>query len=384
MFISKGDACCGCMACVQSCPKNVLGIYHDKLGFSYPQILKPDECVNCDLCNNVCPIGKLTPQSLNVGDVLCAYNSDNKQRYNSSSGGVFTLLCEDIINSGGVCYGAAFTENFQVKHRRIASIEDICLIRGSKYVESDVSGVFLEVKEDLDEGISVLFSGTPCQVHGLTSFLNRNYSNLIKVDLFCYGIPSPNIWEEWKKYISNGRGIQSVNFRDKTYGWDNYSLAVTFDDGSNYLGNKQKDLYISTFSKGAYIRKSCYQCNFKAFPRSGDITLGDFQELKKIFPDEKAKNGWSMIKANTEKGYNLLERIKDELVFHAVPAETMDAAHPNIALPSKVHKNRMQLEEEFGEYSIEILLKKLARMPIEQRIKIRVKSVLNKMRLYRG
>lgn len=379
MFVSKGDSCCGCMACVASCPKKVLDVKYDTLGFAYPFIKEPENCIECDRCNKACPLTKKMDKDLNVGEVLCAYHVDPNIRYKSSSGGVFRSICQYALNLGGVCYGAAFTEDFQVKHKRISTIYDFPLISGSKYVESSIIDCYPQVKKDLMDGCLVVFSGTPCQLHGLSSYLKKDYPNLIRVDLFCYGIPSPRVWEKWLDYISKGKRVSAINFRDKSYGWDDYSLSITFDDGTSYLGRKSSDNYIGTFSKGAYVRRSCYKCSLKAFPRSSDITLGDFQELKEIFPNEDPKNGWSMIKINTEKGNTILNAIRDELVIKSVTAETMNGVHPNIATPCGQHKNRNKLENDIDHLEIQVLLKKYARIPLDRRLKNSIKKVLAKL-----
>lgn len=359
--------CCGCMACVNACPKDIIAINKDKLGFSYPYLQSPGQCINCNRCNVVCPNKKTIEYSLNVGEVICAYNKNTDERLYSSSGGIFPLLCKNVISQGGICYGVAFKDDFQTEFIRIHNNEDLKTIFSSKYLEAEKGLIYRKVKQDLIEGKIVLFSGSPCQVYGLKGFLQKDYTNLLLVDLFCYGIPSPVIWDRWIQYIAAGRNPVFVDFRDKTYGWDNYSLRIVFSDGTSYCEPKAHDKYIATFSKGAFIRKSCYNCHLKAFPRVSDITLGDFQELKEIYPEENPHAGWSMIKIHTVKGQAVFEEIKNDVEFHIVTGEVIDSVHPGIGSPSQIHPNRARLEEHIDDMSIEKLLTKYASLTTEMK-----------------
>lgn len=363
------DQCNGCMACINVCPKNIISVKKDKLGFAYPFLNEPEKCINCNRCNDVCPSRKKHKITTNVGEVICGYNRNQEDRYSSSSGGIFPLLCRTILSSSGVCYGVSFNENFETHHIRIFSESDIRLISSSKYVEAGREYIFRSVEEDLKTGIIVLFSGTPCQAYGLKAFLRKDYSNLICVDLLCYGIPSPIVWNKWLEYISNGRRPVYVDFRDKTIGWNNYSLRIDFEDGSSYCKPKAEDYYIATFSKGAYIRRSCYACKLKAFPRASDITLGDFQELKELSPDADPKNGWSMIRINTDKGKELFNQVKEYIVFNIVDADIMNSIHPGIGASSPKHPNREKVEALIDNVDIKKILAKYASLTPEMKIR---------------
>lgn len=382
------DECCGCMACVNVCPKDIIGIRKDILGFSYPHIINSENCINCNQCNTVCPCKNQNKYSSNVGEVLCAYNKDDNERVFSSSGGIFPLLCKRVLKEGGVCYGVSFQNDFQTHFQRVDRLEELHYILSSKYTEADMGLIYRQVKADLLDGKQVVFSGSPCQTHALKNYLGRDYTNLLLIDLFCYGIPSTEVWKKWLLHISNGRQPVFVDFRDKTHGWHNYSLRIDFSDGTSYCEPKAHDKYIATFSKGAYIRKSCYNCQLKAFPRVSDITLGDFQELKEVFPEAIPDKGWSMVKINSDRGKEAFDSISNSTEFYVVSAEKMDSIHPGIGLPSPMHPNRMYLEQHIDDTDIESLLTKYASLTAEMkfrqsvtRIKHKTKNILQKIGL---
>lgn len=372
--------CCGCMACVNACPQDIIEIKSDILGFSYPVITQENKCIGCNKCNVSCPKKAIREYTTNVGEVICACNKNDVERIASSSGGIFPLLCRTILHGGGVCYGVSFTESFGTKHIRITKEAELSKIVSSKYSEASRGYVYREVKEDLLKGRKVLFSGTPCQIAGLKKYLDKDWDNLLLVDLFCYGIPSPVIWKKWLDYISNGRKPTFVDFRDKTYGWDNYSLRIEFSDGSIYCKPKKNDLFIATFSKGSYIRPSCHTCNLKAFPRFSDITLGDFQELEDIFPDKDPHNGWSMVRINSQKGRDIFGFITDFLDYTVISSETMDRVHPGIGAPSPEHPHHQKIVDLAQKLPINKLLKKYATLTYKMRINQRKTQVKHKIK----
>ena len=203
--ITEKSKCTGCHACVNACPKNCIGMVSDEEGFLYPEI-RQTECVNCGKCEKVCPLlnGKTkNPDALQIG--YAAYNKDETIRLKSSSGGIFTLLAEWIIQQGGVVVGAAMTEDCKsVQHTIAETIEDLENLRGSKYLQSTIGTIFKTVKKYLDSGRLVLFTGTPCQIGGLYSYLGKEYDNLYTQDLICHGVPSPLIWKNYVELRERG------------------------------------------------------------------------------------------------------------------------------------------------------------------------------------
>ena len=241
------------------------------------------------------------------------YVKDNEIRVQSSSGGIFYLLSKYIILSmHGVVFGARFDEKWNVEHGYCEKIEDVNNFMGSKYVQSDLKNVYIQTKDFLDQGRWVLFSGTPCQIYGLKAFLKDEYKTLLTMDFICHGVASPLTWEKYLREISKEKEISSVNFRDKTNGWRNYSLKINFSDGSSYKQDLNHDYYMRGYLANIFLRPSCYCCIFKAIERKADITLGDFWGIDNM-PEVYNKEGVSVIFVHSELGQNVLQMIKGEV-----------------------------------------------------------------------
>lgn len=198
--ILNKEECCGCSACKQKCPKNCIVMKEDEEGFVYPFVQK-ELCINCGACERVCPVINKIKGGVPL-KAFAAYNENCAIRLKSSSGGIFSLFAEKIINEGGTVFGACFDNNgFSVKHVGITEIKDIELLRGAKYAQSDIGESYKKVEELLKQGKKVLFSGTPCQVSGLRLFLRREYINLVTVEVVCHGVPSPMIWRQYLESV---------------------------------------------------------------------------------------------------------------------------------------------------------------------------------------
>ena len=376
------EKCCGCGACADICPAHIISMQRDGLGFLYPHV-DGEKCLNCNRCNSVCPNQKEKKRVWNVGEVECAYSRDDDIKEKCSSGGVFGEIARAFLKQGGVCFGAAFDESFSVRHICVECEDDLPKILGSKYIQSDTTGIFISVKKELKDNKPVLFAGTPCQVAALKSFLNKQDDNLFLVDLFCSNVPSPAVWQAWLQHVSNGRRVAAINFRDKTEGWNNYSLKIEFDTGELYRKNKREDGFLSTFSKGCYARPSCLSCVHKGFDKVSDLTLGDFQELGIMFPEIDGFRGVSMVRINSQKGKVLYETCKGKISYVTVKAEEMDKCHPNIGQPILGHPNREIFREKFAEgYPIEKLLKRYAGIPVRDKVKNILRNMTKKLGVY--
>ncbi len=265
--------CCGCSACVQVCPQKCIELKKDNEGFLYPYVKKKD-CINCHLCEKVCPMfnpyNRIEPKK-----ILAAFNKDDEVRSQSSSGGIFTLLAENVINHGGIVFGARFDEDWQVILDYTESIHGLASFRGSKYVQAYVGDTYKQCKKFLDEGRDVLFSGTPCQIAGLKHYINKDYSNLLTVACACHGVPSPLVWTWFLNDISKGRGISDIKFRDKSTGWKNYSFTIKFKNGDIYTNDAMKVPYMRAFISSLIERPSCRRCMYKNGCSGADIVLGD-------------------------------------------------------------------------------------------------------------
>ena len=283
-------------------------------GFYYPKI-DIDKCIECGLCKKVCPVkNKLEKENIKVQVYSCK-NINDEIRMQSSSGGIFTLIAEYILKSQGVVFGAKFDEKLKVIHSYTDNVQELKSFRGSKYVQSEIGDIFVKVKEFLNKGKKVLFTGTPCQVEGLLSFLGKEYENLYTQDLICHGVPSPEVWRKNLEYKKRKKGEYptNVNFRDKdVLGWNNYQVKYIYIN-SQELVHHNDEPFMKLFLSNLILRKSCYNCNFKKLIRNSDITVADFWGINEINPNFADEKGISAVLINSKKGEEIFKNIKKNL-----------------------------------------------------------------------
>ena len=331
------NTCVGCSACASVCTKNCIKMIVDEEGFSYPQI-DTDKCVGCGMCDKVCPA--LHPASpVEISDSYAVYSNSDEVRLNSSSGGVFYYLAEYVIKNGGIVFGAAFDNDWSVSHIAVDKVEDLPKIQRSKYLQSNTNGVFEKVKNVLNDGKLVLFSGTPCQCGGLSLYLNKIYDNLILVDFICHGVPSPLVWQKYLNYMAKGRAVKNINFRDKIIGWQKFSFTVEYNDGTRYSVPFFENTYMNLFLKNYILRTSCYNCSSKYPNKYSDITLGDLWGADIIIPNHDDK-GITLALINSDKGRKVFENIKN--CMNVVPVNSGDAFkyNPNALSSASMPENR--------------------------------------------
>lgn len=378
--ISKASQCCGCTACEAICPKNCIMLVSDEEGFAYPQI-DIKKCIGCNACESVCPIIKSESieQKENVLATYVGYAINEKVRIESSSGGVFSLIANYILEQRGIVFGAAYDEQFCVRHIAIEKKEELFRLRGSKYSQSTITGVYLKVREELAKGRMVLFSGTACQVSGLKNYLKKDYENLITVDILCHGVPSPEVW---KRYINeleivNGE-LTYINLRDKTKGWYNYSSKFCFKSGKIIEHTHFVDSYMRLFLGDICLRPSCYDCQFKNMNRSSDITVGDCWGIDKLMPEFDDDKGTSVIIIHSLKGKRVSEKISSNMRYKVVDLDVVVPRSENSRKSVEVHVNRKKFFRGFvsGE-SINKLLGYLNET-IFDKIRKKVRKVLNR------
>lgn len=309
----KHHLCTGCAACAMSCHHSAITMQADKRGFMHP-IVEKSKCNDCKLCVNICPQINIKD---NHNDVIAyaAYNLNEKLRLSSSSGGIFTLLAQYVIEYGGVVYGAAFNEEWKVEHIKAEDIETLNRLRKSKYVQSDPKATYGEAKDDLNRGRLVLYSGTPCQIAGLKKYLRKNYDNLVCVDFVCHGVPSPALWKKVLNQICHKRAnleLIDVDFRSKKYGWNNPHIRFIFSDGINeneLIFKFSEHNYTRLFDQGISLRQSCYHCQYRRIEHPSDITLGDCWHWKELCPEMNDDKGLSIIMTQNFKGEEFLRHI---------------------------------------------------------------------------
>lgn len=358
--LANKDLCVGCTACVSKCPKHCLDIVYDEAGFAYPKLSNAEYCKKCNLCERVCPILNKTEIDNESTSAFAAFSLDNQIRSESSSGGIFTELALQVLSKNGLVYGAAYNDSWMVEHIAVDTIEKLHKLRGAKYVESSLEGVFSEIECQLNNKREVLFSGTPCQVAGLKSFLKKDYANLFCVDFVCHGIPSPLAW---KKYIDERKRVDgeiempcSINQRSKETGWSRYSYSsvIVYPDGRKYSAVSNDDLYMKLFCNDYISRKSCKFCTFKGYARLSDITLGDFWGIWDIVPEMDDGKGTSIVLTHSKKGREAFLNLEDRVKYRDTTLEEAARENPALlyaALEKKERKNILSKIENgnFGE-----------------------------------
>lgn len=316
--VTEKKYCSGCHGCYNVCPVKCITMVEDKEGFLYPAVDK-NQCIDCGLCEKVCPIINKKERVNNITAYACI-NKDEYIRSKSSSGGVFSLLAENIINQGGIVFGAGFDDDFNLVHSYTDNIEGISKYRGSKYLQSKIGNAYSIIKDFLEKGYKVLFSGTPCQIDGLISYLGKEYSNLMCIDIICHGVPSPKVFKMYrcnleKKY----RGTtKRMTFRCKDNSWKKYSISLEFSNNDKYISEFNKDIFMRGFLQNLYLRPSCYDCNSKTLNRLSDITIADFWGIDNIAPELNDDKGTSLVLINSNKGKDILNQLQDKIIIKEV------------------------------------------------------------------
>ena len=361
--------CALCGACFNACPVDAIRFSKAYLDFQYPEI-DATRCVHCNQCEKACPIlGDKSKPEDGYPIAFAAKSNDNSVRLRSSSGGVFYELASQILRDGGYVCGAVFDESFHVRHIVSNMQEAIFRMMGSKYAQSDVGYCYREIKEKLNAGEKVLFSGCPCQVAGLRTYLGKSYKNLLLVELICHGIPSDQMLQTYvhmqeKKY---GAKLKRMEFRNKTKGWHGSSVRMEFENQRIYSKPITADAYMNGFLGSATLKSSCYDCHFRNFTAGSDIILGDFwgAEVELLEDDNK---GISAILVNSGKGMDLLDRCN--LALTPANVETIIKYNRNLlcsAAPSPQRSsfyasaNTNGLEEAIRRYLEESTTQKLRR-----------------------
>lgn len=316
IFDGNINRCFGCGACFQICPKGAITMLPNDEGFLFP-LINNDACIECNLCSKVCPVveqnlaGIQNPLSSNV---YAAWNNDKAQLMESTSGGIFPLLANVILSKGGIVYGCAWAENeIRAIQVRIDSNNELIKLKGSKYVQSSTEKTYLQVRNDLNEGKLVLYSGTPCIIAGLKLFLQKEYQNLYLIDLVCHGVPSPKMLTAYVNYSEKKEGykLKNLQFRDKREsGWRTW---VSWEKPNAKKAYKPIGLepYMKGFFQGFFNRESCYCCSMASPRRLGDVTLADYWGIELSHPEltSKQKYGISLVLSNNKNGDDLLNGI---------------------------------------------------------------------------
>lgn len=373
------EKCCGCHACSNICPQQCITMQEDNEGFLYP-IIQKYNCINCNLCEKVCPV--INTKSEMKSDYFVSYAANNKDdniRLASSSGGIFTATAEHIIAQNGVVFGVALFDNCRIaKHIPIENIQYIHLLRGSKYFQSIIGKSYIGVEKILKEGRQVLFTGTPCQIEGLLSYLRKSYNNLYCMDIICHGVPSPLVWRKYldfqeKQYKSKAL---EVFFRHKKYGWSKNLIQFKFKNASEISIPKEKDMFMQAFLKDVCLRPSCHSCFFKKKYRLADITAADLWGSQTICPELDDDKGTSAIFIHSEKGMRLFKQIQNQLTYRSIKDEAIIQFNPCMIKSTPIQKNRDLFFAKLHTLPFDVLVKKYAQGTLKQQIRNKTTSCI--------
>lgn len=389
-ILKKVNECCGCAACEYVCPKNAISMEYDNEGFAYPQI-DYAKCIACRKCINTCAFqsDEITHRYKESGKKPKCYavvHRDVDVRRSSRSGGIFTALSDYILQDHGVIYGAIVDSELRVIHIRADNVGQRNMMRGSKYVQSDISQCYPLLKRDLEMNKKVLFTGTSCQIAAIKSALGRNYKNLYTVDIVCHGVPSPKIWKDYISYIQekNKAKCIDVDFRNKKkYGWPAHIETLKLKK-ENKVKTVDSCLYSKLFYTHLTLRPSCSSCPYKNVDHPGDITIGDYWGIKKAAPDFFSNSlGTSLVLINSESGNELFECIKGKIRFKETDLSL--SMQPPLRSSFPLPDNRDTFWSDYQRYGIEKTLLKYVGIPknvnkglLKQRIIFLAKRLLGR------
>lgn len=354
ILMIKENECTGCGACFNKCPVQAIQMSENSEGFLFPQI-NESACIHCGQCLAVCPAHKIEYQNFNEPECYAACANDDI-RMDSSSGGIFTLAAQYILEQDGYVCGAAYTDNYEkVEHILVSDKNGLPRLRGSKYAQSDIGQNYREIQTLLQEGKQVLFTGCPCQVAGLYKFLGHKYDNLFTMDLVCHGVPSPKVFRRFVQQREKEHGsIKYLSFRDKhAYGWT-VSTLINFDNGETYKKYRTDSSYMKSFLELMSLRKSCGNCPFAHIPRMGDLTIADFWNIDKYNKEYDDKKGTSMVLINNEHGRHLFGLIRRKMILcEKVPLDFAKKNNAQLYASSKLHPRRKRFFSILDLYDID-------------------------------
>ena len=343
-------SCSGCTACANACPKECISMVADDEGFLRPHV-DMTQCVDCGLCQRACPV--LHPPTLpdRQPQLLAVLNKDEQDRSRAASGGMFILLAQQIIHKGGVVFGAAFEPDFSVAHCAAETEADLYRFCGPKYTQSVISDSYQQALSFLKQGRQVLFSGTPCQIMGLRTFLGKDYPDLLTVDIICHGIPSPAVWQRYIQDRCRKDGEDRpdfITFRSKDNGWTKYEVVFRYPQ-NEYRIHHGQDPFMRGFLKDLYLRPSCHRCIAKGTRRVADITLADLWGAAKICPELFDDKGTSLVMLHSEKAKAIWDAIGHKIQSAPVGEEAI--AYNSAAIRSVVpHPNRSLFFQRFRDH----------------------------------
>lgn len=384
--------CCGCQVCGDVCPKAAITFQTDHEGIWYPVVDKA-KCVDCRLCDKICPVINRTSCPTNYSEpesyVLQAPNSTD--RLLSASGAAYTLLAQSIYEQGGIIAGHIWDDQFGVRGYISTSVADFDKLRGTKYLQSDVTGIYTAVRQIVKDGKLVLFSGTPCQNAAMRSFLRKDYDNLIMTDFVCMGIDSPLAFKKYIESLESQFDSKIVYFKAKSkeVGWRHLTNKTIFENGKTYFGINGRDANLNATFLNVLVRPSCYDCKFKGFPRVSDITIGDYWRRKSDYDSLDDNTGTSYVMLHNQKATSLFEKIKPICHYRQVEFKEILAANKFavMSLPKpKLNRDefyRRLHQEDFSALVYDFSTRKSTSPSFLHKVKKATKIILSSICYYR-
>lgn len=381
--VIEKNKCCGCSACFSACGHQAITMQLDSEGFEYP-IINQEACVDCGLCQSVCPVLQYENRMdirVKNSDVQIGFSARNKnfsQRLVSSSGSIFPPIAEWILDNNGLVVGAAYDNDFNVVHKFVESKDELCALQGSKYLQCKADNeTFKYIRKELKNGRKVLYSGMACQVEGLKSFLRKDYDNLYTIDLICMGIPSYVVWQKYLAAFFGDEKIKSINFKEKSIGWDTFTFRVDTDKRI-FKERGMHNLYLRSMFLSWNMRPSCFQCPFKKAKRISDFTLADAWGVYHSTPDINDNKGLSSVIVHSNKGLELWNILKDKIDSVHVSIDDIAAGNSNLITNKPQTGDRRHFYETLNVNSKEAFLNlcSIRKAPLMPRIKNKLIAIM--------
>ena len=369
--------CAGCGSCMSVCPRGAITMNPDDTGFRYPKI-QESLCVHCDLCRSACGFVKRS-QKPALGGCFGLKHKDRDVLSTSRSGGAFHAIAEGMIRRGGIVWGASLCEDMVVRHIHVDTIEELCRLQGSKYVQSDMEDACPAVVSQLKAGKEVLFSGTACQIAGLKAFLNAkrvDCRNLLTCDIVCQGVPSPKLFRDHLDYLreKHGAEITDFDFRDASrIGWRGHEESYVTMDGEKHFSREYSTLYYHYF-----MRESCFACPFAGLNRPADITLADFWGVREHYPQFYSDQGNSLVLVNTQKGMRAFQEAKQNA--DTIEVELEKVLQPRLCSPSKKPEGYEDFWKQYTEKGYRECLKIYGRESLKSKLVYTIKPLIRRLR----
>lgn len=367
--------CCGCGACAAACPVKAISFETDSEGFWYPST-DVGTCINCGLCNKVCPFIGDNPQKIDSSECWGLKNKDVNEQLDSASGGIFSLIAKQVLNIGGFVVAARYNNDWQVEHMVLSDIQELKYYRRSKYVQSHNFDSYKTVKQLLKEGKFVAYFGTPCQCLSLKKYLRKDSINLQIVDIVCHGVPSPMVWDKYlheksSEYGESVNAIENIQFKYKNgdkYYWRHPGFLIDWSDGKRFLVFANKTSYENGYLSNLFVRPSCHNCRVKGISSQSDLTIGDFWGADMLGYDIYDKNGTSILFVNTDKGRAMFQHIYQHVAAVEVPISDATRYNQRIMVSPKPHGKRSAFFSQCAKMTLDELVPQLLKLSFKEKM----------------